>query len=46
MNDSIINTAYQEAVPSLMTELGLKSPMAVPKISKVTLNMGLSLIHI
>ena len=24
-----------------MTELGLKSPMAVPKISKVTLNMGL-----
>ena len=41
LNNSIINTAYQEAVPSLMTELGLKSPMAVPKISKVTLNMGL-----
>ena len=41
MSNSIISNVYQEAVPSLMTELGLKSPMAVPKISKVTLNMGL-----
>lgn len=41
MTNSIISNVYQEAVPSLMTELGLKSPMAVPKISKVTLNMGL-----
>ena len=41
MTNSIISSVYQEAVPSLMTELGLKSPMAVPKISKVTLNMGL-----
>ena len=41
MSNSIINSLYKEAMPSLMTELGLKSPMAVPKISKVTLNMGL-----
>ena len=41
MSTSIINSLYKEALPSLMTDLGLKSPMAVPKISKVTLNMGL-----
>ena len=41
MSSSIINSLYKEALPSLMADLGLKSPMAVPKISKVTLNMGL-----
>ena len=41
MSTSIINSLYKEALPSLMADLGLKSPMAVPKISKVTLNMGL-----
>ena len=41
MSCSIINSLYKEALPSLMADLGLKSPMAVPKISKVTLNMGL-----
>ena len=41
MNNSIINKVYQEAVPSLMTELKFKSSMAVPKITKVSLNMGL-----
>ena len=41
MSSSIINSLYKEALPSLMADLDLKSPMAVPKISKVTLNMGL-----
>lgn len=30
----------KEAVPQLMERLGLKSPMAVPRIGKITLNMG------
>ncbi len=29
-----------EIVPKLQTELGLKNVMAVPRISKITLNMG------
>ena len=41
MTNSIISNVYQVAVPSIIKELGLKYPMAVPKISKVTLNMGL-----
>ena len=30
-----------EILPALQKELGLKNPMAVPKIEKITLNMGL-----
>lgn len=30
----------EQAVPQLMQELGLKSVMQVPKVSKITLNMG------
>ena len=30
-----------EIAPTLQKELGLKNPMAVPKIEKITLNMGL-----
>ena len=30
----------KEVVPALMERLGLKNPMAVPRIVKVTLNMG------
>lgn len=41
MSESIIKSLYKKVVPSLMSDLGYKSPMAVPKISKVTLNMGL-----
>jgi len=29
-----------EIVPQLQSELGLKNVMAVPRISKITLNMG------
>jgi|TARA_B110000483_G_C18164738_1_gene530783 large subunit ribosomal protein L5 len=41
VSESIIKSLYKEAVPTLMTDLGHESSMAVPKISKVTLNMGL-----
>ena len=37
----IKKTFLEEAIPNLLKELNLKSPMAVPKITKVTLNMGL-----
>lgn len=30
----------KEIVPKLMEQLGLKNPMAVPRITKVTINMG------
>lgn len=30
-----------EILPALQKELGLKNPMAVPKIEKITINMGL-----
>ena len=30
----------KEVIPALMKQLGLKNPMAVPRITKVTLNMG------
>jgi len=33
---------YQdEVVPKLMTEFGIKNPMAVPRLEKVSINMGL-----
>jgi len=42
MSASIIKKTYLEkAVPNLKESLGLNSNMAVPKIIKVTLNMGL-----
>ena len=33
-------TYRKEIVPRLMKKLGLKNPMAVPRITKITLNMG------
>ena len=30
----------KEIVPQLMKQLGLKNPMAVPRITKITINMG------
>jgi large subunit ribosomal protein L5 len=33
-------TYRKEIVPRLMQKLGLKNPMAVPRITKITLNMG------
>jgi large subunit ribosomal protein L5 len=30
----------KEIVPKLMKRLGLANPMAVPRITKITLNMG------
>ena len=42
MSTSILKKTYLEkAIPNLKESLGLKSNMAVPKITKVTLNMGL-----
>ena len=42
MSTSIIKKTYLEkAIPNLKESLGYKSNMAVPKIKKVTLNMGL-----
>ena len=42
MSTSILKKTYLEkAVPNLKESLGFKSNMAVPKIIKVTLNMGL-----
>ena len=42
MSTSILKKTYLEkAVPNLKESLGVKSNMAVPKITKVTLNMGL-----
>ncbi len=42
MSASILKKTYLEkAVPNLKESLGFKSNMAVPKITKVTLNMGL-----
>jgi len=31
---------HKEVVPQLMKHLGLKNPMAVPRITKITINMG------
>jgi len=34
-------TFYQNEVkPKLMKELGIKNPMAVPKVEKIVLNVG------
>jgi large subunit ribosomal protein L5 len=42
MSASILKKTYfEKAVPNLKESLGFKSNMAVPKITKVTLNMGL-----
>ena len=30
----------EKIVPALMERLGLKNPMEVPKITKITVNMG------
>ena len=32
---------FEEILPKLQKELDLKTPMAVPRIEKVTINMGL-----
>lgn len=32
---------YQEIIPSLQKELGVKSPLAVPRLVKVVINIGL-----
>ena len=45
MTESILKKTYLEkAIPNLKESLGYKSNMAIPRITKVTLN--LSLIHI
>jgi large subunit ribosomal protein L5 len=31
-----------ETIPALMKRLGLKNVMAVPKVSKITVNIGLA----
>ena len=42
MNSSIIKKTFvEEAIPNLLKDLNLKSPMAVPRITKVSINMGL-----
>jgi large subunit ribosomal protein L5 len=43
MSEPRLKTYYKEVVvPKLTTDLGIQNPMAVPKISKVVLNMGVS----
>ena len=43
MSEPRLKTHYKEVVvPKLTTDLGIQNPMAVPKISKVVLNMGVS----
>mgnify|MGYP005670058975 FL=1 len=42
MNKSIIKKTFlEEALPNLLKDLNLKSSMAVPRITQVSLNMGL-----
>ena len=42
MTESILKKTYLEkAIPNLKESLGYKSNMAIPRITKVTLNMGL-----
>ena len=42
MNSSIIKKTFvEEAIPNLLKDLNLKSSMAVPRITKVSINMGL-----
>lgn len=42
MNKSIIKKTFvEEAIPNLLKDLNLKSSMAIPRITKVSLNMGL-----
>ena len=43
MSEPRLKTHYKEVVvPKLTTDLGIQNPMAIPKISKVVLNMGVS----
>ena len=43
MSEPRLKTHYKEVVvPKLTTDLGIQNPMALPKISKVVLNMGVS----
>lgn len=38
---SYYETFTKQVVPTLQKDLGLKNPMAVPKLSKITLNVGI-----
>lgn len=40
--NSLQQTYQKEILPSLVTEFGYGSPMAAPRLEKVTLNMGVS----
>ncbi|MDA8603017.1 50S ribosomal protein L5 [Alphaproteobacteria bacterium] len=43
MSEPRLKTHYKEVVvPKLTTDLGIQNPMAIPKISKIVLNMGVS----
>ena len=43
MSEPRLKTHYKEVVvPKLTTDLGIANPMAVPKLSKIVLNMGVS----
>ena len=43
MKKNVLQEKYtSEVVPKLLKELGCKNVMAVPKITKVTINVGLS----
>lgn len=41
MKTKLEQTYQEEILPSLTKRFGYKSPMAVPKLSKITVNMGL-----
>jgi len=38
---SVKTTYAKKAIPALMTELGIKNPMALPRIAKVVVNVGI-----
>ena len=38
---SLFEKYHKEIVPSLQKKLGVKSPMAVPRIVKIVINIGL-----
>ena len=43
MSEPRLKTHYKDVVvPKLTTDLGISNPMAVPKLSKIVLNMGVS----
>lgn len=37
----LLNTYKKEIVPKLQKELGIKNPMAVPRLLKITINVGM-----